>query len=263
MSVYYASLSWLAWRWERSHGEDAFHLVIAFVGGSLVLKLGQDLSFPIIFSIILASFTSWSVDKIWSSDVFEKGTGFALIKVIVFATGALVTFDWLTSNQPVELELGTTSLRYVFVGFSVVTLLNCAFRQRSPYGQLLRLGKSNQWAFEYWASPLPVKPAWMMITAIVCWATVLIIPFSVTGILSTTILKDVAISILIARVVLSRNLWILLSICSTIAILRFFAGYVLVSNIGPPVIELVVFFSLLIWIRKKNSRTLWEVLDVR
>ena len=262
MIVYYASLSWLAWRWERTNGEDAFHLVIAFAGGVLTLQQGLQFGLPVALSIILATFASWGIESIWSQGKIEKGTGFALIRVIVLATVALITFDWITSNQPVELPFNNLVYRHFIVGLSVLTLFYYKFEENSKYGQMLRLGKSNQWAFEYWANPLPVKPFSIVIVSLLCWSTVLVVPISITGILSTTILKDVAIAILIARVVLTRSLFTLVAICTTIAVLRFVAAFVIVSNLGPPVIEAMVFLALLLWIRKKSSRTRWEVLDV-
>ena len=91
---------------------------------------------------------------------------------------------------------------------------------KSRAGIMLRMGRNNRWAMEYWCSPLPDGRIVLAATRAAAWIVVLTVPMASTGLLSSTILKDVAIAILVAQIVSTRGVIVLLAVCTTLALLR-------------------------------------------
>jgi hypothetical protein len=44
----------------------------------------------------------------------------------------------------------------------------------------------------------------------------------------------------------------------TLSALRATVGFAVLNNAGPPLVEAMVFVSLLLWLRYRSSRTSWE-----
>jgi hypothetical protein len=78
-----------------------------------------------------------------------------------------------------------------------------------------------------------------------------------TGVLSSTLLKDVAIGILLARLGGVRGLTILGAAAATLGFLRIAVSFALVNAAGPPLAEAAVFLVLFFWLRQRGHRTFW------
>lgn len=263
-SIYLSCLSWLAWRAERSSGRDAFHLVMAYALSALVLSfLVNQGMLSCLFAAAIACVLSnlienWMATRYNAADEKES-----LVVMIVIASLALIAFDWITAHTPISFPIGTVDYRRIswFCAAGAWTLIGV--KSKSPAGLMERLGSKNWWAIEFWGRPLPKQPMYVLIISFLCWLPVILVPISTTGLLSSTILKDVTIAITIARVASIRGEAVVLLACVTLAILRAAAGFFFLSNIGPPVVEAAVFLCLLVWLRYRGSRTAWEGTVVR
>jgi hypothetical protein len=262
-TAYLASLSWLAWRSERARGDDAFHLVIAFASAVWFLSFLIDLNIlPQFLVILISAALGMATDALWARMPGRIDSKYTLARVIVAASLALIIFDRATAGTPVALPVGSFGLRNPALLAAGAAWLGIIFHSRSRSGWLLRVGTGNRWAREYWSRPLPVSSDAIKVADYLCWAAVVTLPTATTGILSTTILKDVAISILVARVAAARGAMIVLYACLTLAALRAVARQAFVGNTGHPLVEATIFVCLLIWLRYRGSRTAWrELLD--
>jgi len=257
-SGYLASLAWLAWRDERLRGEDAFHLVVAYAAGAWLLSfLVNHLGVYQLPAILTAGTAAYLIDGMWLIPSRPEKSGPAVVKVIIAATLALIIFDWVTSRTSLTLPINSVQARNATLVCALASWLWIMFYERTRSGVMLRLGIRHQWAMKYWSRPLPEPSVAPKIIGLSCWIAVITIPMATTGLLSGTILKDVAISILIARVASARGAFILLAACATLAALRAAIGYAFVSNVGPPLIEGMVFVCLLLWLRYRSNRSVW------
>jgi len=257
-SAYLACLSWLAWRSERRRGVDAFHLVIAYALGVWLVALFVDrLMLHPALAVLIAGITAFFVDSYWPNTSWKADDNMALVQVIVAASIALIAFDWATAHTPISLPVASNDTRNVFFICSVITWV-LIFALKTRANIMLRLGTRNRWAMEYWGRPVPRNLVHITALAALCWLPVLAIPLTTTGLLSSTVLKDVAIAILIARVSGSRGPLIILALSFTLSTLRVGVAFALPNNVGPPMVEAMVFVSLLFWLRRRQSRTAWQ-----
>jgi hypothetical protein len=257
-SAYLASLAWLAWRGERLRGEDAFHLVVAYAFGVWVLStLVNHTGLHQLPAIIVAGAAAYLIDSVWLKPSRHKKSMSAVVQVIIAASLALIVFDWITSHTPVALPINSVQSRNVALVCAAASWMWIAIDSRNRSNVMLRLGLKNQWAMEYWSRPLPAPSKAQKLIALSCWVAVLTIPMATTGLLSATILRDVAIAILVARVASTRGPVIVIAACTTLAMLRVGVGYAFVSNLGPPLVEGVVFVCLLLWLQYRSSRSAW------
>ncbi|HJQ25506.1 MAG TPA: hypothetical protein VKA60_16420 [Blastocatellia bacterium] len=263
-AAYLSCLTWLAWRGERRLGGDAFHLVVAYAAAIWSLSfLVNKLSVPAATAVILVSIIGFLIDLslgLWVRGLSDQRL---LVQVITVALLTLIAFDWATSHTPVSLPVGSASLANLALTCALGVWVLIALHSRSRAGMVLRLGVRNHWAMEYWGRPLPAASVLQVIVAFLCWVPISTIPMITSGLLSSTILKDVAIAILIARVNASRGPLILLAICVMLAALRTGIAFVFVNNAGPPLVEAAVFVCLLVWLRYRGSRTAWRETDGR
>lgn len=256
--AYFACLSWLAWSVERRQGVDAFQLVVAYAVGIWLVALSvEQFNLHVPAAVLMASAVAYAINDLWLNLFKHANSNYSLVQAIVLASVALIAFDWATSYTPVSLPVRSAGaldfgLLCAFVAWAWV-LLNI----RSPLGMMLRLGTKNRWAAEYWGIPLAGSSMSLRACGLLCWVAVLTIPMATTGLLSSTILKDVALGILIARVASTRGPIILLAGCATLALLRTAVGFAFVSSAGPPMVEATVFLCLLVWLRYRGSRTPW------
>jgi len=261
--AYLASLAWLAWRGERSRGSDAFHLVVAYAAGIWLLSLFiEKFALNEILAMVIASVVAYVIDRQWIKRPGDTGSNESLVQVIVVASLALIAFDWATSNTPVSLPIRSIGVSNAALLGALVAWTGILFASRSRASWIIRLGIRNRWAMEYWGRPLPTPSIGLSAIGVLCWVTVLTIPMATTGLLSATILKDVSIAILIARVASSRGPKIIFAACITLAILRTGVGFFVLSNAGPPLVEATIFLCLLLWLRYRSSRTVWESANV-
>ena len=262
-SAYLACLSWLAWRDERSRGEDAFHLVVIYALAAWLLSVSvARSSVNQLLLVISISILAFVLDVKWPNSSPRMARSKSLVQIIVLASIALIAFDWVTSHTPISFLVSSGSRLFALLcAFFAWALILTAGKTRA--GMMLRLGVRNQWALEYWGRPLPTNFYHIRIASLLCWVPVLTLPLVTTGLLSNTILKDVAIAILIARIAATRGALIVLAASVTLSALRAGVGFAFLSNAGPPLVEIMVFVSLLLWLRYRGSRTAWEEMNVQ
>ncbi len=262
-AVYLACLAWLAWRSERRRGEDAFHLVVVYAAGVwMVSMLVERLGVSSVLAVIAAAAPVFFLEEWWSNrKSFRPANDHSLTQILVLASLALTLYDWATSHTAVSLPIQSGDARSLALTSGVFAVLGILLLDRTRAGALLRLGVENRWAMEYWSRPLPQRSFLWLALGFLCWLPVLTIPLATTGILNSTILKDAAIAVLIARVGSTRGPIILLAIALTLAGLRTAAGFAVLSNAGPPMVEAMVFLCMLLWLRYRSSRTPWEKRD--
>jgi hypothetical protein len=260
-AAYIASLSWLAWRSERAHGEDAFHLVIALAGALLLFSLLTGLNlFPQFPVILISGALGYAIDIFWARRAVRLERKYSLARTLVVVSLALIVFDWASSRLPVSLPVSGFGARAMLILAAALAWLGIFFHHRSRSGWLLRLGTLNRWAMQYWARPMPVPSFAMRAVDYLCWVAVAALPVAETGLRSLAIFKDVAISILVARVASSRGPASILAACFTLSALRAGAGFGLAADVWLPLLEAAFFVCLLLWLRR-GSRTGWgEVL---
>jgi hypothetical protein len=257
--LYFASLSWLAWYFERSKGVDGFHLVIAYAMGALVIENLIGRSIPCIWCVIaLGAITAWTVDYFWPRLMVNPSGETTLVMMIAGAAVALLVFDWATAFTPLAAGQGARSIvvvaSTVAVSCWIFIIVDAQFRR----GRILRLGRSNRWSVFYWARPEPKGKAGYQVTRLMLWFCVLGFPVASTGLLSSTMLKDVALAILMARVVGPRGPMVLFGMAIALSGLRTGAGYAVVSPLSLPLVEATVFVVLLSWLRYRTTRTAWS-----
>lgn len=261
-TIYYSGLSWLSWKSERISGYDAFHIVIAFsFGVTIATKFSGESNSTQFLLLFTASAVSYIIDEYWNRFALKFDTKNSLVTMIVCASIFLVAFDWITSHTPVSFSLAFSLNRNVFLIVFVAIWIFVILFRNTRYIKFLCLGKHNIWAMEYWARPLPQKTIIYHILNYAMWVSVLALPLSTTGILSSTILKDVAYAILIARITSSRGLVTLFLISLSLSTLRIFVGYVFLNNAAPVLVDTVIFFCVLGWAQVKGGRTSWRAED--
>lgn len=257
-AAYLVALSWLAWSFERTRGYDAFHLVVAFVSGVLVSTFAYERGLGAMVCVLLGSAVAFAVDRglgrLASGLLGHGGT----VVMIATASLSLLMFDWMTAYTPLTMategaELLTLATIAWCVGAAVVVA-----QGRTRLGRNLRLGLHNQWAPAYWGGSAGYHTAALALISAVAWLSVLTYPLATTGLLSSTLLKDVTLGILIARIVGSGHVLRLLGVCTTLATLRVGAAYLVTTPLALPIVDGAVFVALFLWLRYRSDRTAWK-----
>ncbi len=256
-AAYLSALAWLAWRFERLKGIDAFHMVAAFVMGVLFADALATAGVGPLTAVALGSATAWCIDVVWLR-LSRGGTATAnIVVMIATASLALLLFDWVTAYVPVALPGAREQLTVLAVIVwlcGAVLITGIAPTQR---GRNLRLGRLNQWAPAYWGGVPGYPSVSMGIMSFGAWFCVLALPASTTGLLSSTLLKDVAMAILISRVAGARGAFIILAMALSVAALKVMAGYLVTAPLALPMVDATVFVALFLWLRYRGSRTAW------
>lgn len=257
--LYFGSLSWLAWHFERRNSIDGFHLVIAYVAGALCLDVLWTVSIdPAWLLLLTASSVAWMVDFIWPRFLLGKNGQDTLVLMIAGSSVALLMFDWATAYSPLAIARGIHNLSLTAGIVAGVCWFIIAADSLSRRGRVVRLGQINRWAVLYWARPEPDANTIYFVARFALWFSVLSFPIVTTGLLSSTMLKDVVLGILMARVVGSRGPIVLFGMAMTLAAMRTGAAYVIVSPLTLPVVEATAFLALLAWLRYRTTRTPWN-----
>lgn len=257
-TAYFGALALLAWRGERTTGSDSFHVVVAYlVGVSILVALADVLEFHPIPALMVAVLAAALVDRI-GRILVPLPTPELLLGVLLAVAIALAIFDWSTSNAPIALVNRRSLLRWLahLTALGLATWLLIAGDRKRLL--IMRLGLRHRWAAEYWARPVPHPSAVEALGFIACWIPVLAIPAAATGLLGGTILRDSAIAIVLARVAGERHPLLLVGLAATIAVLRTSAGYLFSSSAASPMIEVSIFVALLLWARRRTTRSAWE-----
>lgn len=258
-TAYLSALAWLAWRFDRMKGIDAFHLVVAFGIGVLVADGLAAAGWASLPAVAAGGGLAWVVDTAWmrASRVGVRVADGNIIVMIAAASLALLLFDWVTAYAPVAATAARKQLTQVALSawcFGAVLIVGLS---RSRRGRVLRLGRVNQWAPDYWGGATGYPSVIVEFSALGAWFCVLALPLATTGLLSSTLLKDVAMAILLARMAGTRGPVVILAMALTVAALKVTAGYLVTSPIALPVVDATVFISLFLWLRYRSGRTAW------
>lgn len=262
-TAYLACLAWLAWVWQRHRGTDAFYLITVWGAGILVADwFVARVGLPVGLGVLSASLVVSAGNANWGSRVrdwrrSQRPSADALVTVIVLAALSLVVFDWVTQHTPVSFPIDSRLPSNLALGAAAIVWTITVYFSRSAYGDVLRLGLGNSWALEAWLRPLPKAPWVLRLSQVAAWVVVVGVPLSTTGVASSTLLRDTATALLMARVVASRSPLVILALAATIAALRIAVGYLIVSPAGPPLVEAVVFVGMLVWLRAQTHRSVW------
>ena len=261
VSLYYSAITWVAWSWQQRHAEDAFHFVVALTLSFGIWYLLQERGLSgFLLMVLTVPLTQFVADvglPFRHADADDK-----LLLLLVAATSSIVTFDWLTSSQPVNIEGNSTGYRYLSISSAIFLWLLLASYRKSNYLLVLLAGRESNWAFDYWRSNRSA-PKWLFFSHLFCWVTIINYPLSTTGILSLTILKDVSLSVLFARVVAFRGPFVLASLCGTFGMFRTLAGFLFVGGIGPIIVDMAAVITCLLWLHHHSIRTIWNAVDAR
>jgi hypothetical protein len=261
VSLYYAAITWLAWTWQQRRKEDAFHLVVALTFSFGAWHLLETFHVPSLMLVVLTIPIAWSIAELALPLTRTDKDGNLLI-LLVAATTSIIAFDWMTSHQPLSIKGNAVMHRYLAVTSAVILCLVLIFVRSGGYVLVLCAGRDNSWAFDYWGRSQS-KPRWLYASFLLCWITILNYPLSTTGVLSLTILRDVSLSVLFAKVISYREPLVLLSLCATFGFLRTFAGFLFVGGVGPAIVDMTAGFASLIWLHHHSVRTTWNGNDRR
>lgn len=253
--AYMGALSLLAWRWERRSGRDAFGLVAAVAVGVLVVSgLGEGLGLPQTWALLAGAASASAVFVLVeaATDRFRL----SLLEVLFVATAALLAFDGITQHAPVA--LGSRARQLVPMAGAIAAAVWAweLFAGLQVSRLTRRIGRDGRWALSYWrvgwqsdnAFPWPI---------LLLFVPVVGLPLATTGVLSTTLLKDVALAILVARVTGSRSPAFLLLAAATLGAARLGVGYLVAGSAGPPLVETAAFIAALFWLRRKGFRAVF------
>jgi hypothetical protein len=257
-AAYMGGLGLLAWHWERRTGRDAFGLVMSLAAAIVVANA---VAGSARVSAWLALATGAAIGALLFVAVEEvtERLGFSLLEVLFLATSSLLLFDGLTEHSPVALGAAGRGVVPALVGVAALVWIWEAFSGGESARLTLRIGREGGWAVRFWRSGLERKrglPVMILGSFFPCIG----LPLATTGVLSSSILKDVAVAILLARVTGSRPPGFLLAASATLGALRLLAGYVVAGSAGPPLVEGAAFVAGLVWLRHKGFRA---VLDRR
>jgi hypothetical protein len=261
-TVYLSALTWLAWRFERLCGLDAFHLVVPFTIGVLAANWLASVCCGAFTAIAIAAGVAWALEALWSHQTRiggdrDSGGGGAIVHMIAAATLALLLFDWVTAYTSVSfgrVEGAVPAAAGVWLfGAGLVALLSVG-----RGGRVLRLGTWNRWAPAYWGQAGTVPWFSVGLVSFGAWYCVIALPLTTTGVLSSTLLKDVAMAVLLARAVGTRGPAVIVSITASLAVLRVSAGYLITSPIALPAVDASIFVALFLWLRYRGARTAWS-----
>lgn len=259
-AAYVTALTWLSWTWYRRTGRDGFENVAAFATGMMIVHwLGTVMGAGAVLTIAagaVVAFAAGSGMILWAENQEVSRTA-GLVGPIVLASVSLLVLDAVTSHTPVALMLLGGTYHWWLAGIAVLLVLGIASVLKSRYGAVLRLGHSNRWAVPAWCRPVPRPSLWFPGSLLLSWIMVLTVPVVTTGVLASTILRDVTLGLLLARVAGAGRILAIMGVAVTLAALRSAAGYAFVGTAGPPIVEATIFVAILLWIRARSARTPW------
>lgn len=250
--AYMGSMGILAWRWERHTGRDAFGLVSAMAVSILVVQgLTEHFGVNVWISLSIGGACGAAIFCLveFATDRFN----FSLLEVLFIAMASIIVFDGLTEHSPVALGSLARSMPPYLVSIAVSVWLLEFFANSRMRRLTARVGRDGQWIRRYWrggmqfASGLPVG-------VLLLFIPVVGIPLATTGLLSSTILKDSALAILLARVTGSRSSHFLVAMTASLGALRLLFGYFVLGGAGPPLVEGAAIIIALLWLRKRGFR---------
>lgn len=253
--AYMGSMALVAWLWERRSGRDAFGLVTAVSGGVLTvwaLDEGTDIT----------SWTKLLVGSAVASGLFvciEVATDrfrLSLLEVLFIATVSLLLFDGVTQHSPVALDSNERHMTIELVGVAGFVWMWELLAGGSVSKLTTRIGRDGRWVIPYWRTGLTTGKS-VHFYAIFLFLPIIGLPLTSTGILGSTILKDVALAILLARVTSSRPPAFLLVITGMLGAIRLLFGYFVVGSAGPPLVEATAIVVGLLWLRQKGFRAVF------
>lgn len=259
-TAYVSALAWLAWVWYRRTGRDGFENVVSFVAGIAVVHWlsagrGASAALSVLSGTVAASLVS-AVLLRWAERT-EPADRTGLVGPIVVASIALLLLDALTSHTPVALLLIGAAYPWLLLSVAVVLILTIGLVLGSRYGAVLRLGQVNRWAVSAWCRPQPKPTIVFQLSLTLAWGLVIAIPLITTGVLTSTILRDTTLALLLARVAGPGRQLAILGTAATLASLRTATGFVFVGTAGPPLVEATIFVAILLWLRVRSFRTPW------
>lgn len=252
--AYMGAMALVAWRWERRTGRDAFGLITALVGGVLAASFLSD-------GLFLPPWLALTIGAIGASALFATTEhifdrhDFSLLGVLYVVTASLLAFDGVTQHSPVAFEVGE---RGIVPALIVVTALVWSWEVFSGGGVaklIRRIGYDGRWAISCWRKGLaPHTETAGLVVVLALFLPIVGMPLSTTGILSATLLKDVALAILLARVTGSRPPGFLLAMVMSLGCARLLLGYLFSDSAGPPLVEAGAIIAALLWLRQKGIR---------
>jgi hypothetical protein len=270
-SVYIWSLSLIAWIANRKLDKDAFHLVFSNVIGFLLIFLftvKYELDWMFLFYII--PIITFTLDELIievllpRENIFKKNeiNSTSFLNLIIIATFSLIFYDWVTAHIPINFFLPNLYGETLLFISALLALLIFKYYSRRKYGKILKLGHENKWAIEYWMKPTIKTPPLYYLGKLLLWFPILYIPTSTTGILSFTILKNTTLAIIIARIVGTRGIFFMFSICLTLGLLRTTLSFLFLNPLNQAIVEGSIFVCLIIWMQHKGKRSKWKNNDL-
>jgi len=258
-----AALGWLAWAHERDSGWDAFHLVPVVAAGTLIVSMldatplhaGVRIATPfIVAAACMAIGGLLTKIRTVSTD--------ALLLMILVATVSLIVFDAVSAYTP---QTAASMPSATILVLSVATLAMLALTWASnKKTRLLALGEANRWAMRYWRGEPGRAPFFGIAAATyLCWVVTLAVPLQSTGVLSSTIFKNVVFGVLVARVASVRGVPVLLATSATLALLVTITGFTFTNRYTPMVVEAATLVALFLWARQRTERTQWLNIHAR
>lgn len=256
VSIEYAAqlfcLSLAAWRLERLSGRDAFSLVASLSAGVLLLFFVAPTTFLSAVGSLLAGGLVATALLIGAEAATER-LRLSLMEILVSAIVALLVFDWATEHAPVTFGTAGHLLAWPLVALSATAGLWQLYSRRGPDALAQRVGSNGAWASRFWRGPISLRGLETGMTLMLLIPS-LGLPVTTTGILSATILKQVALAVLVARITNTRSLPTMVSICCALAIARTAAGYSIAGSAGPPLVEATAFMTGVLWLRRSAFR---------
>lgn len=262
-TAYFASLALLAWFSERQRGTDAFHMVPCYAAGVWVAYLFESYQLStgaaLFMATVVASACYVGVELVPA----RQDSGRSLLVLVITATTALLLFDWATNHTPVSLTYHTSLPLRLSALFALLLWILIVRKRNADATLYLRLGARNRWVLSYWQRQIPNVFVLQLLVAPLCWVAIMQHTLTTTGVLSSTVLKDVALGVLFARIVDTRPMGLLLALSATLSMLRVSAAYAFLSPLAPPLIEFSALMTGFMWLKRRTHRTSWEDAVVR
>lgn len=250
--AYMGAMALVAWRWERRSGRDAFGLVAAVAGGILTVWALNDGARIPAWATLLVGGAVASVLFVCIEGATDRYR-FSLLEVLFIATASLLLFDGVTQHSPVALDSNERHLTFALVGIAGLVWAWELLAGARVTRLTRRVGREGRWVIPYWRTGLTTGKG-LRFLVLPLFLPIIGLPLATTGILSSTVLKDIALAILLARVTASRPPAFLLAITGTLGATRLLFGYFVVGSAGPPLVEAAAIIVGLLWLRQKGFR---------
>lgn len=247
--------SLVSWRFQRITDEDAFHIVASWCVGVYVAQATLGALGAVIPAILVGALAAYIVNV--ACGLFVISSRIGLFPVIALAVISLLVFDLATSHAPVAVVLPRWAILASCCA-GVVSWSLWWYATRGARGYVLRLGRTSAWAAEYWMKTGSGVSVFEHVALALVWIPIVAIPIGTTGVLSGTIFRVTAAAVVIARVVAARNPFALLGIAITYSVAIVASRFVFLNAVAPIAAEASLFVALLVWLRRRTSRTLWE-----